>query len=130
MRALGASFVLLTLLACAPAAEPPAPTPAPTPAGPAIQTEEVEYSAGDVTMKGFLAWDANVSGKRPGVLVVHEWWGHNDYARQRTRQLAELGFTALAVDMYGPPARYRPVRRELTHRPVQPNVHGQARMVW
>jgi dienelactone hydrolase len=52
-------------------------------------------------MKGFLAWDANLTGERPGVLVVHEWWGHNDYARDRARQLAELGFTALAVDMYG-----------------------------
>jgi len=100
MRRLGASIALLTLLAACtpPAEETPEPPP---PAGPAIQTEEVEYTDGDVTMKGFLAWDANQSGPRPGVLVVHEWWGHNEYARRRARQLAELGYTALAVDMYG-----------------------------
>ena len=40
-------------------------------------------------------------GKRPGVLVVHEWWGHNEYVRGRARMLVELGYTALAVDMYG-----------------------------
>ena len=52
-------------------------------------------------MRGFLAWDDAISGKRPGILVVHEWWGLNDYARSRAKQLAELGYTALAVDMYG-----------------------------
>lgn len=67
----------------------------------AIRGEEVEYSAGGVNMKGFLAYDDSVSAKRPAVLVVHEWWGHNEYARKRARMLAELGYTALAVDMYG-----------------------------
>jgi dienelactone hydrolase len=52
-------------------------------------------------MKGYLAYDAALKGKRPGILVVHEWWGHNDYARSRAKQLAEMGYTALAVDMYG-----------------------------
>jgi dienelactone hydrolase len=52
-------------------------------------------------MKGYLAYDRNASGERPGVLVVHEWWGHNEYARKRARMLAEMGYTALAVDMYG-----------------------------
>jgi dienelactone hydrolase len=68
---------------------------------PQIKGEEVSYTGGGVTMKGYLAYDANVKGKRPGVLVVHEWWGHNEYARKRARMLAELGYTALAVDMYG-----------------------------
>ena len=67
----------------------------------AIKTEPVDYSAGGVTMKGYLAYDDAVKGKRPGVLVVHEWWGHNDYTRKRARMLAELGYTALAVDMFG-----------------------------
>ena len=66
-----------------------------------IKTEEVSYSEGGTTLKGFLAWDDAISGKRPGILVVHEWWGLNDYARSRAKQLAELGYTALAVDMYG-----------------------------
>jgi dienelactone hydrolase len=66
-----------------------------------IQTEEITYSGGDAEMKGFLAYDDATEGPRPGVLVVHEWWGHNPYARKRARMLAELGYTALAVDMYG-----------------------------
>ena len=76
-------------------------TAEPTPLEPDVRTEEVDYTAGDVTMKGYLAYDANKEGQRPGVLVVHEWWGHNEYARRRARMLAELGYTALAVDMYG-----------------------------
>jgi len=70
-------------------------------AGAEIQTKELSYSAGDVQMKGFLAYDDATDNERPGVLVVHEWWGHNPYARKRARMLAELGYTALAVDMYG-----------------------------
>lgn len=66
-----------------------------------IHTEEISYSAGGVTMKGYVAWDDAIEGKRPGVLVVHEWWGHNDYPRKRADMLAELGYTALALDMYG-----------------------------
>jgi dienelactone hydrolase len=75
--------------------------PLPAGAAPKIKGETVEYTAGGVTLKGYLAYDEHVKGKRPGVLVVHEWWGLNDYARRRARMLAELGYTALAVDMYG-----------------------------
>lgn len=71
------------------------------PAWAEIQGTEVTYQAGDTTLKGYLAVDTAIKGPRPGVLVVHEWWGHNDYARKRARMLAELGYTALAVDMYG-----------------------------
>jgi dienelactone hydrolase len=56
---------------------------------------------GGVILKGYLAYDDNITDKRPGILVVHEWWGHNEYARRRARMLAELGYVALAVDMYG-----------------------------
>ena len=66
-----------------------------------IVGKDVAYSADGIVMKGYLAYDENMKGKRPGVLVVHEWWGLNDYARKRARMLAELGYTALAVDMYG-----------------------------
>ena len=66
-----------------------------------IVTEEVIYKAGDTTMKGYLAYDDGKKSKRPGILVVHEWWGLNDYARKRTRMLAKLGYTAFAMDMYG-----------------------------
>jgi dienelactone hydrolase len=73
----------------------------PTPPKPDIQGREVMYTAGGTTLVGYLVFDAARQGKRPGVLVVHEWWGHNEYARKRARMLAELGYTALAVDMYG-----------------------------
>jgi dienelactone hydrolase len=67
----------------------------------AVQGKEVSYSANGTTLKGYIAYDDAVQGKRPGILVVHEWWGHNEYARMRARMLAEQGYTALAVDMYG-----------------------------
>jgi dienelactone hydrolase len=67
----------------------------------AVKEMEVTYGAGETTMKGYLAYDEAIGGKRPGILVVHEWWGLNDYARKRARMLAELGYTALAIDMYG-----------------------------
>ncbi|MBI5102172.1 MAG: dienelactone hydrolase family protein [Nitrospirae bacterium] len=70
-------------------------------AAPDIKTKAVSYSFQGVSMKGYLAYDKNIKGRRPGVLVVHEWWGHNEYARKRARMLAEMGYTALAVDMYG-----------------------------
>ncbi len=66
-----------------------------------IEGKTVEYNSNGVSMKGYLAYDESIKGKRPGVLVVHEWWGHNEYARRRARMLAEMGYTALAVDMYG-----------------------------
>ncbi len=65
-----------------------------------IKTEEIQYTSGDSKLTGFLAFDDS-AGKRPGVLVVHEWWGHNQHARNRAIKLAEAGYTALAVDMYG-----------------------------
>jgi dienelactone hydrolase len=67
----------------------------------AVIGKDVSYQAGDTTMKGFLAYDDVVKGKRAGVLVVPEWWGANDYARKRARMLAEAGYVALVVDMYG-----------------------------
>jgi dienelactone hydrolase len=67
----------------------------------AVKGEEVQYKAGNTVLKGYLAYDDAQQGKRPGVLVIHEWWGHDEYARQRARMLAELGYTALALDMYG-----------------------------
>ena len=67
----------------------------------AVIGEPVSYKAGGLTLNGSIAYYDSKSLKRPGILVVHEWWGHNEYARKRARMLAELGYTALAVDMYG-----------------------------
>ena len=66
-----------------------------------IVTQEIEYQVEDVKLTGYIAYDSAINAKRPGVLVVHEWWGHNQYARSRTEKLAELGYVAFAVDMYG-----------------------------
>ena len=70
-------------------------------AAPLIKGEEVTYATDSTNLKGYIAFDSSLKEKRPGVLIVHEWWGHNDYVRQRAEMLAELGYTALAVDMYG-----------------------------
>jgi dienelactone hydrolase len=70
-------------------------------AKPMVEGKEVQYSADGVVLKGYLAYDKSVKGKRPAVLVVHEWWGLNDYARKRANMLAEMGYVSLAVDMYG-----------------------------
>jgi len=67
----------------------------------AVQGREVSYSANGTTLKGYVAYDDALKGMRPGILVVHEWWGLNDYARKRARMFAEQGYTALALDMYG-----------------------------
>lgn len=66
-----------------------------------VVTEPVTYNHGQAELEGYLAWDNALEGKRPGILVVHEWTGLNDYTKMRCRQLAELGYVAFAVDMYG-----------------------------
>ncbi|MFC3606206.1 dienelactone hydrolase family protein [Stutzerimonas tarimensis] len=68
-----------------------------------VQTQEVTYTAADGTrLVGYYAFDDALGEQaRPGVLVVHEWWGLNEYAKRRARDLAELGYSALAIDMYG-----------------------------
>ena len=67
----------------------------------AVIGKDVSYVADGATLKGYIAYDDAFKGKRPAVLVVHEWWGNNAYARHRADMLAALGYTALAVDMYG-----------------------------
>ncbi len=66
-----------------------------------IVTQNVPYQHNGTEFEGYLAYDDAVTGKRPGVLVVHEFWGLNDFAKDRTVKVAELGYVALAVDMYG-----------------------------
>jgi len=67
----------------------------------AVQGEEVVYQVDGQDFTGYMAYDDALSGERPGVLVLHEWWGHNAYARHRAEMLAGLGYTAFALDMYG-----------------------------
>jgi dienelactone hydrolase len=66
-----------------------------------VVTETVEYRQDGTVMQGLLAYDEALPGKRPGVLVVHEWWGLNDFAKHKAAELAGLGYAALAADMYG-----------------------------
>ena len=67
-----------------------------------IKGEEVTYSSADgTTLKGYVAYNEKQKGKRPAIIVVPEWWGNNDYSRMRARKLAELGYIAIAADIYG-----------------------------
>jgi dienelactone hydrolase len=66
-----------------------------------IKTESLTYTIGDEKFSSYVAYNDQFAKKRPVVLVVHEWWGMNDYVKRRTRQLAELGYLAIAVDLYG-----------------------------
>lgn len=70
-------------------------------ATPVIKEEGVSYPAGNLSMNGFVAYDSASAAKRPVILVIPEWWGLTDYAKSRAKQLAELGYFAMAVDMYG-----------------------------
>lgn len=66
-----------------------------------IKEEAVTYSDNGVTLKGMVAYDSNIKGKRPAIIIVPEWWGLNDYIKMRARKLAELGYLAMAADVFG-----------------------------
>ena len=66
-----------------------------------IHTETIEYKQGDTVLEGYLAYDASIKGKRPGVLIVHQWKGLTDYEKKRAEMLAKLGYNAFALDIYG-----------------------------
>jgi dienelactone hydrolase len=68
---------------------------------PAIKNESVAYGKDSAKLTGFVAYDSNTAAKLHVVLVIHEWWGLNDYIKSRVKQLAGLGYLAMAVDMYG-----------------------------
>jgi dienelactone hydrolase len=72
-----------------------------TPAAAEVKTKVVDYTVGGVALQGMIAWDDATAAKRPGILVVHEWWGHNEHARASARRLAEAGYVGFALDMYG-----------------------------
>jgi dienelactone hydrolase len=67
----------------------------------AIKTENVSYKQGDTELQGYLAYDDATHEKRPGVLIIHEWWGLNDYPKKRAEQLAQMGYVAFAADVFG-----------------------------
>ena len=71
------------------------------PAAARVKTELVEYKQGDVVLQGYVAYDEAVTGKRPGVLVIHDWMGVSDDTKMRAEMLAKLGYVALTADIYG-----------------------------
>ncbi|MDX1587295.1 MAG: dienelactone hydrolase family protein [Oleiphilaceae bacterium] len=66
-----------------------------------LKTKAFEYQVNDESFTGYMAWDDSLKGKRPGVLLVHEWWGHTEFVRDQAEKLAAEGYTAMALDMYG-----------------------------
>src|SRR3989440_10067641 len=72
-----------------------------SPHGATVKTRELEYRQGATVLQGFVACDDAARSRRPGVLVVHEWWGRNEHARNQARRLAEAGYVGFALDMYG-----------------------------
>lgn len=68
---------------------------------PVLKEENITYTGDNITMNGFVVYDENMQGTRPAILIVPEWWGLNDYAMMRARELAKLGYIAMAMDMYG-----------------------------
>jgi len=66
-----------------------------------LKEENTTYNKDNTTMNGYVVYKDSGQEKRPGVLVVHEWWGLNDYSKRRARELADLGYVAMAVDMFG-----------------------------
>ena len=68
---------------------------------PKLAEETVIYTIDSLRMQSYVVYDENIEGKRPAVLVIHEWWGLNDYVKRRAGMLAEMGYIAMAVDMYG-----------------------------
>ena len=85
-----------------------------------MKTEDINYRDGDLNLRGLLAYDEHIQGKRPGILVVHEAWGLGDHATERAQMLAERGFVALAADMYGD-------RRQATSLPAAMELIGDLR---
>ena len=71
------------------------------PASAKVVSETVEYKDGNISLTGYMYYDDSIEGKRPGILVIHEWWGLNEYAKKRAEMLAQMGYVAFAADMYG-----------------------------
>ncbi|WP_444910428.1 dienelactone hydrolase family protein [Microbulbifer sp. TRSA005] len=89
-----------------------------------MKTEVIEYAVGGKSYSGYLAWDDTTPKKRPGVMLVHEWWGHNAFVREQAERLAGQGYCAFAVDMFGSgrqtddPAEAQQYRDEALENPV------------
>lgn len=95
------AFASLSLIACNSGDKPADVTGSETETGPKMKEESIQYQSGDITMNGYIVYDESQEGPRPAVFVIHEWWGMNEYAKSRARDLAKLGYVAMAIDLYG-----------------------------
>lgn len=91
MKHLLVAIATITLAACAGMGAKPA----------AIKEEPVTYRDGAITLRGYIVYDESREGRRPGILVIHEWWGITPHVRGEARKFAEQGYTAFVADMYG-----------------------------
>ncbi len=106
LRTIFSLSIILSLAACSNQKPPVESTSEVAPAPKGIQkgeiiSKEITYESDTVKMNGYIAYSDGSDKPRPGILLFHEWWGHTDYIRQRADMLAELGYVAFAIDMYG-----------------------------
>lgn len=94
-----AAFVILSVTACNEASEEKTASSESVIA--TIKEENLNYSSDSLQLNGYIVYKDSVASKRPGIIVVPEWWGLNDYAKNRAKQLADMGYVAMAIDMYG-----------------------------
>jgi dienelactone hydrolase len=96
------SLIIAAIVSCNDQSSKPAPEqPAAETRHPGLRELDIDYAGDNITMKGFVAFDTSLDTKRPAILIIPEWWGLNDYVKMRARELAKLGYIALAMDMYG-----------------------------
>ncbi|MBO9203433.1 MULTISPECIES: dienelactone hydrolase family protein [Niastella] len=96
------SLIIAAIVSCNDQSSKPATEQQPTETKqPGVKTLDVSYAGDNTTMKGYVAYDTSLDTKRPAILIIPEWWGLNDYTKMRARELAKLGYIAMAMDMYG-----------------------------
>jgi dienelactone hydrolase len=100
-RTMFSLFVSLALVACGNHTEKQSVATDTTAKSPVIHEEAVSFQDGNKTLNSFIYFDSAATGKQATIVVVPEWWGLNDYAKMRAKQLAALGYTAMALDIYG-----------------------------
>jgi len=96
------SLIIAAIVSCNDQSSKPATEqPAAEAKQPGVKELDIDYAGDSITMKGYVAYDTSLDTKRPAILIIPEWWGLNDYAKMRARELAKLGYIAMAMDMYG-----------------------------
>jgi dienelactone hydrolase len=100
MRSSFLFIALAAIVSCSDEASKKTEAPAET-RQPAVKELDISYAGDSITMNGFVAFDTSIDTKRPAILVIPEWWGLNEYPKTRARELAKLGYIAMAMDMYG-----------------------------